>query len=481
VAALAAAGTAPVLAAAFWMADGVRGPVTPVSQQLLPAFVAASSAGSGQYRTLVLRPAATGGVAFSVLRSGDPALGQPELPGYGPAEAALSRQVADLTAPDGADSGDPGQTLGSFGIRWVLLPGPVSPALAQRLDAVSGLMPLSSSPAYDLWQVSGTASRARVIGPDGAVTPVASANGGRIPASGGTLVLAEPYGGWAATVNGTALRPLPAPVDGWAQGFALPKGGGTVDISRSGLARPVSLLLELAALLVIGVLAIPGRRDDPAEEAAAIAAVRAAQDDQRAARTAKTREVAAAAAGRALESGLARRVLSAIVAGFPPGLPRGKRTRAVPARPLALPAPAEPPPVPFAGSVPPVEPAPPAAPLPAAPALPAPTSSVPAVPVPAVEPQLFQHPFDHPLPFERRLRQERSPASFTPPPEPWTEPSAGPPIETREPPTERLEQPVIRWETPAPRPERPRSGRGAHRASRHAKPRGRKGRDGERG
>ena len=30
-------------------------------------------------------------------------------------------------------------------------------------------------------------------------------------------MLAEPYGGWSATLNGIALKPLAAPVSGWAQ------------------------------------------------------------------------------------------------------------------------------------------------------------------------------------------------------------------------------------------------------------------------
>ena len=482
---LAAAATVPVLAAAFWVTGGVRGPVARVSQPLLPAFVAASSGGPGQYRTLVLRPA-PGGVAFSVLRDGDPYLGEPELTGYGPADQALSRQVAALTARDGADSGDPGQTLGSFGIHWVLLPGPVSQVLERRLDAASGLVPLSRSAAYDLWQVGGTADRARVIAPDGTVTPVASrpddVSGAPVPASGGTLVLAEPYGGWTARLNGTALRPLPAPVGGWAQGFVLPKGGGTVSISRSGLARDLSLMLEVVALLVIGVLAIPGKRDDPAEEAEAIAAVRAAQHDRRVARAAKTRELTRAAAVHAMESGLARRALPGIVASFPPGSAsvgralgairprRARRLAAVPDRhrkPVALP------------------PAPSALALPPAPSVPAALPPAPAgPPVPALPPA----PAGLPVPGPEAV-VPAPPEPVLGPPEPAPpEPALGPPAGLAQPSQARSPAPLpgdheslIPLLPPTPRRERPRAERGAHRAGRHGKPRGRhKGGDGER-
>ena len=126
-----------MLAGLYWVKDGVQGPVGSVTSPLLPAFVSASSTSGQQYRTLILRP--NGNVLdYTVVRQGDPTLGEPELTTDSAAEQALSRQVAALGAPDGADAGDPGLVLGSFGIRWVLLPGPVDPALAERLDAVPG-------------------------------------------------------------------------------------------------------------------------------------------------------------------------------------------------------------------------------------------------------------------------------------------------------------------------------------------------------
>jgi hypothetical protein len=103
-------------------------------------------------------------------------------------------------------------------------------------------------------------------------------SGASAPAAGGTLMLAEPYGGWTATLNGRALKPVAAPVDGWAQGFALPSGGGQLSLTRNNLARMASLIAELLALLAVCVLALPGKRADPAEEADALAALREARD-----------------------------------------------------------------------------------------------------------------------------------------------------------------------------------------------------------
>jgi GT2 family glycosyltransferase len=285
--ALVAAASAPVLAGLSWVKDGVQGPVGSVASPLLPAFVSASSTSGQQYRTLILRPNGTV-LDYTVVRQGDPTLGEPELTTDSAAEQALSRQVAALGAPDGADAGDPGLVLGSFGIRWVLLPGPVDPALAERLDAALGLDATTSSSSYDLWQVAGPVARVRVIAADGTVTPLnanpVSMSGTTAPADGGTLVLAEPYGGWTATVNGRALHPVATPVDGWAQGFVLPAGGGKLSLSRNDLARQASLLAELIVLLAVCMLALPGKRADPAEQAEAIAALQMARDARRASR-----------------------------------------------------------------------------------------------------------------------------------------------------------------------------------------------------
>jgi hypothetical protein len=283
-----------LLVAAFWVKDGVRGPVSSITAPLLPAFVSASSTSDEQYRTLIVRPDGAG-LDYLVVRQRDPSLGEPELGTASAAGAVLSRQVAALGAPDGADAGDPGLVLGSFGIRWVLLPGPVDPVLAQRLDAALGLVALNKGPSYDLWQVTGPVARVRVVASDGTTTALPSGavtmSGVTAPASGGTLILAEPYGGWTATLNGQALKPVATSVNGWAQGFVLPPGGGQLSITRNNLARVLSLVLELLATLAICLLALPGKRADPVEEAKALTALREARNGKRAAGSSTRRAV----------------------------------------------------------------------------------------------------------------------------------------------------------------------------------------------
>ena len=257
---LAAAASAPLLAAGYWLAHGARGPLSAAGPQILPPFVAAASSGPDRTRTLVLRPEG-GLLSYTVLRDADPALGQPELPQAASATRALDGAVAALDAAGG--DGETGQALAGFGIGYVLLPAPVDPALARRLDSDAGLVPLVAAPGYDLWRVAGTAARVRVVTAAGAAVPVPSGAVGvhaLVPAGvSGTLVLAEPAGGWSATLDGRPLAPLPHPVDGWAQGFVLP-GGGRLVIARSQTARDAGLACQAAAALVVVALALPGTR-----------------------------------------------------------------------------------------------------------------------------------------------------------------------------------------------------------------------------
>ena len=269
----------PVLAAGYWLATGVRGPVTAAGPQILPPFVASSSSGPDRTRTLVLRSDGTA-LSYTVLRTTDPLLGEPELTEASSATHALDGVVASL-APEAApavgpevgpevgtaasgDGGDVGQALSQFDVGYVLLPAPVDQSLAHQFDGSAGLVRLTTAPAYDLWQVAGPVARARVIGAGGAAVPVPSGpiglNAVVSPGTSGTLVLAEAAGGWSATLNGRPLTPLAQPVDGWAQGFALPAGGGHLVITRNELARNLSLAGQAAAVLVVFALALPGTR-----------------------------------------------------------------------------------------------------------------------------------------------------------------------------------------------------------------------------
>jgi GT2 family glycosyltransferase len=256
--------TAPVLAAAYWVTSGVAGPVRPTAGTLLPEFVSVSSQTGQRLRTLLLQSAPHGGVTYLVLRDTNPLIGAPELALPAAAQRSLGKTVATLTAPAGGAVADQGRALAGFGIGYVLLPAPVNPELAEVLDGVPGLRPVSATSSFQLWRVIDTTARVTVTEPGGTVVPVASGSvsvtGARVPAAGGTLVLAEPAGGWSASVNGHPLTPLAAPVNGWAQGFRLPPGGGTLSVRHSDIGRMVVLGLTGIAVLVVIGLGLPGSR-----------------------------------------------------------------------------------------------------------------------------------------------------------------------------------------------------------------------------
>ena len=247
--------------------------MTAAGPQILPPFVASSSTGPDRTRTLVLRPEGAA-LSYTVLRSSDPVLGEPELTEASSATHALNNVVASLGAAAGGDGGDAGQALSQFDIGYVLLPAPVDQMLARQLDGAAGLVRLTTAPAYDLWQVAGTVARARVNGAGGTIAAVPSGPTGVNtivpPGTSGTLVLAEAAGGWSATLNGRPLAKLTQPVAGWAQGFVLPAGGGHLVITRDELARDLTLGAEAAAILIVFALALPGTRSAvPAPAAAA--------------------------------------------------------------------------------------------------------------------------------------------------------------------------------------------------------------------
>ena len=267
-----------MLAAASWVSTGVRGPVGGADGPILPPFVSVSSENALQPRTLVLR-AGHGTVTYEVLRGADPLLGATDLSQPPAAQRTLDAAVSALAAQGGGDAQDQGQALAALDIGYVLLPAPADGGLAATLNNVADLRPVSKTSAFQLWRVAQTTARVRVAGPGGTLVTVpsgpVSVSGAAAPRSGGTLELAEPAGGWTATLNGTALQSVPSPAGAWAQAFRLPAGGGTLDISHDQLGRTLIVVLEGLALLVVAGLGLPGARVPGESGAAAVAAGRA--------------------------------------------------------------------------------------------------------------------------------------------------------------------------------------------------------------
>ena len=269
-----AACSAPALAAASWVKSGVRGPVAAIGGQLVPELVSVSSDNGLRLRTLVLR-VQPGHVSYAVLRGVAPSLGDPDLAPVPAAQRALGDAVATLVAPSGGQAADQGNALAQFDIGFVLMPAPVNPALARLLDGAAGLRPVSATASFDLWRLVDFPARVRVVESGGQVVPLRSGttslHGAPAPAAGGTLELAEPAGGWNATLNGHPLTPVRSPAGSWAQAFRLPAGGGRLSITHEDTSHTAALILEFIAFAVVAVLALPGINAAAAAPAAAAA------------------------------------------------------------------------------------------------------------------------------------------------------------------------------------------------------------------
>jgi len=260
------AAAVPILAASSWALQGADDPVQRRDPVLLPAFVAAEGDQPSRPRTLVLRRLDAGRLSYALLRADGPRLGDADTEVVGASsglDTGLGEAVADLASGRG---GDAAADLLPYGVRFVLLGRPVDDRLAGAIDAVPGLVRLSSPDRSALWKVRYPSGRARLIsgaagtdetvlraGPVGLRTPVPPGTGPRL------VTLADRRDpGWQATLDG---RPLAARThDRWAQAFALPPKGGLLVVRYDDGNRPLLLWLQGAALLLVIVLALPSAR-----------------------------------------------------------------------------------------------------------------------------------------------------------------------------------------------------------------------------
>ncbi|MFK4224329.1 glycosyltransferase [Streptomyces sp. NPDC019890] len=285
-----AAGLAPLLAAGNWMLNGAAGPLSRRDPVQVPAFVAEESDTRDQPRTLVLGGTSPAKVSYSLVRGSGGRLGDAELAEAGGSDARLDKIVANLVAGSGADQTS---QLSGFAIRYVLVRDGAPRQTSRVLDATPGLSRLSQLDGSALWRVDRQVARATIVTGKGDPLPVASdavEAHAKIPAgeSGRVLRIADRADeGWQATLDGRELNKTV--VDGWAQGFELPAGGGRLDLTYDDPATHTGWIWAQGGLaLVLVVLALPGRRrefdDDLPEEEIAVPAQPVAGEGRRARR-----------------------------------------------------------------------------------------------------------------------------------------------------------------------------------------------------
>jgi hypothetical protein len=275
------AALSPVAAIAAWAWYGADDPLERREPQILPAYVAAEARTPERPRTLLLRQDDEGRLAYAVLRGAAPRLGDAETGPDGTWFAALDELVGDLVA---GRAGQEATAIGTYAIRYVLVPAPTDVELTRTLDAAPGLSRVSAPDGWTLWKIAGTTSRLRVVSADESTsTPLRSGVTGASATvdagePGRTLVLAEPAdAGWQATIDGTVLDRRT--VDGWAQGFDLPPTGGTVELVHADDARQRWLAVQAALVGLVLVLALPSRREEDGDETELDAAAATEDDD----------------------------------------------------------------------------------------------------------------------------------------------------------------------------------------------------------
>ncbi|WP_461296456.1 glycosyltransferase family 2 protein [Streptomyces harbinensis] len=313
VAVAAAAAAGPLLVAAGWMLSGADGPLQRRDPVQVPAFVAEESSSREQARTLVLAgesDAADGltqRVTYTLVRGSGARLGDADLARLLGEDTALTRAVGDLVAGSGADQTE---ALAAYAVRYVLVQDGSPDALRRVLDTTPGLKRLSQEDGGALWRVESPVGRVMVLPAEGSGEAPQALPAGPVEVhtdlpegeAGRVLRLADTADeAWTATLDGTPLTPVT--VGGWAQGFELPEGGGKLAITYdTPTTHTLWVWTQGFLLLVVAVLALPGRRreldDDLPEEGEPAAAVPSQGRGARRRAAAEAAEAAAAGTDR---------------------------------------------------------------------------------------------------------------------------------------------------------------------------------------
>lgn len=289
VAVAAAAAAGPLLAAAGWILSGAAGPLERRDPVQVPAFVAEESSTRDQARTLVLsgagdRNGAPDLVSYALVRGSGARLGDADLGEQLGSDCcgnpSLRQAVGDLVAGSGADQT---HVLAGYAVRYVLVQPGSPPDLHRVLDTTPGLKRLSQEGGSALWRVERDLSRVMLLPAEDAsldTEPIPVAAGPvevdtELPdgPAGRVLRLADAASDdWRATLGDIPLKPVT--LDGWAQGFELPAGGGRLVVTHhTADSHQLWRWTQGLLLLVLAVLALPGRRrelDDDLPEPAAV-------------------------------------------------------------------------------------------------------------------------------------------------------------------------------------------------------------------
>lgn len=271
------AAVATVVLAAAWWVPGAGDPLRRGSLEVLPPFVSAEARGPQAPRTLIVRPQASGAVAYTLVNGAGPTLGDRDVSPAAEVWQPLDRLVSTLVSGRG---GTEVQGLADYAVRYVLAEVEPGDALVRNLDSVPGLRRVAGDSGEALWRVAGVTSRARAVPSEetaaGAqvvplpVTDIQSAQplvNSPVPGPGEIRLAQDAGAPWRAVLSDgrvLASSPLPTGVEGVGLArFVLPStvsAGDRVVIDIDGSARTAWLWFQGIAVLLVIVLALPARR-----------------------------------------------------------------------------------------------------------------------------------------------------------------------------------------------------------------------------
>lgn len=241
---------------------------------LLPAFVTADEPTVGPYRVLLLDAAADGSVAYEATSATGVRM---DRFGTTPSAAFVTSLGSAVEAAVGGSRPSAANTLGTLGVRYVILGEQAGPELVAALERQPALSPLPFGDGR-AYRVTTWLPRAVVLPPDTGEQLLAAGGTGEVagieelgltrlrpelyrrdaaPVEGGLLVLSEaPSSRWRATAGTVELERRVPPDDSRVPGlavnaFAVPPGSEDLELSATSSGHLIGVFAQLFILLAV--------------------------------------------------------------------------------------------------------------------------------------------------------------------------------------------------------------------------------------
>jgi len=241
---------------------------------LLPAFATADEPAVGPYRVLLLNAAADGSVTYEATSATGVRM---DRFGTTPSSAFLSSLGSAVEAAVGGSRPSAANTLGTLGVRYVILGEGAGPELVAALERQPALSPLPFDDGR-AYRVTTWLPRAVVLPPETGEQLLAAGGTGEVvgveevgltrlraelyrgdaaPVEGGLLVLSEaPSSRWRATAGGVELERRVPPDDSPGAGlgvnaFVVPPGAEDLELSATSSGHLLGVLAQLFILLAV--------------------------------------------------------------------------------------------------------------------------------------------------------------------------------------------------------------------------------------